>query len=51
VSECLPARIQPVSARTLFRAVVRLDARKHPEALKAIDREIQRREAMERKAA
>lgn len=41
-------RIQPVSARTLRRAVVMLDSRKHPEKLKVIQLELTRRE---RKAA
>jgi hypothetical protein len=49
MSEYVP-RIQPVSARTLQRAVIRLDLRKHPLKLAAISRELVRRE-MERKAA
>lgn len=47
MSEYVP-RIQPVSARTLRRAEIRLDARKHPEKLAAIERELQR---LERRAA
>ncbi len=50
MSEYVP-RIQPVSARTLARAVIRLDLRKHPAKVEAITRELVRREAMERKAA
>lgn len=49
MSEYVPP-IQPVSAHKLFRAVRDLDIRKHPEKLKAISREIVRRE-MERRAA
>lgn len=48
MSEFVP-RIQPVSARTLERAVIRLDLRKHPAKLEAIARELERRE--ERRAA
>lgn len=43
MSEFVP-RIQPVSARTLRCAVIRLDARKHPMKLDAIERELARRE-------
>ncbi len=43
MSEFVP-RIQPVSARTLERAVIRLDSRKHPLKLAAIARELERRE-------
>ncbi len=49
MSEYVP-RIQPVSARTLERAVIRLNTRKHPAKLAAISRELERREA-ERRAA
>lgn len=44
-------RIQPVSSRTLFQAMKRLDGRKHPEKVKAIAREWERRAADERRAA
>jgi len=40
--------IQPVSSRTLRIAVFRLDLRKHPAKVRAIERELERRE---RKAA
>ena len=40
--------IQPVSSRTLRIAVFRLDLRKHPAKVQAIERELERRE---RKAA
>lgn len=43
-------RIQPVSARILRCAVIRLDSRKHPAKLAAISRELARRET-ERRAA
>ncbi len=51
MSEALPPRIQPVSARTLRCAIIRLDARKYPLAMAAIDRELTRRAAETRKAA
>lgn len=48
MSEHVP-RIQPVSARALRGAIIRLDSRKHPAKLAAISRELERRE--ERRAA
>ena len=49
MSESVP-RIQPVSSRQLVRAVIRLDTRKHPAKIEAIQQELNRR-LMERKAA
>lgn len=43
--------IQPVSSRTLLRAVIRLDGRKHPAKIAVIERELVRREAELRRAA
>ena len=48
MSEYVP-RIQPVSARTLRRAVIQLDSRKHPAKVEAISQELARMER--RKAA
>jgi hypothetical protein len=42
--------ILPVSCRALFRAVVRLDSRKRPAHVEAIQREIDRRAELRRAA-
>lgn len=36
--------IQPVSSHLLWRAVIRLDGKKHPAKVEAISRELERRE-------
>ncbi len=44
-------RIQPVSSRTLRVAIFRLDGRKHPQKVQAIQQELVRRAADTRRAA
>ena len=51
MSEYVPTHMRPVSVRTLRRAVIRLDLRKHPQAAEAISRELARRETAELRRA